>query len=56
MADAFRRLDPTIPLAAETTFSIDRQLGQQRLFAWMLGPRRDPRGGGRRPQERVRTQ
>jgi hypothetical protein len=39
VADAARRVDPTIPLAAETTFDarIDRQLGQQRLFAWMLG-------------------
>jgi putative ABC transport system permease protein len=39
VADAARRFDPTIPLAPETTFAarIDRQLGQQRLFAWMLG-------------------
>lgn len=39
VTDAARRFDPTIPLAAETTFGarIDRQLGQQRLFAWMLG-------------------
>jgi predicted permease len=38
-AEAARRIDPTIPLAPETTFAarIDRQLGQQRLFAWMLG-------------------
>ena len=38
-AEAARRFDPTIPLAPETTFAarIDRQLGQQRLFAWMLG-------------------
>lgn len=36
---AAHRFDPTIPLASETTFAerIDRQLGQQRLFAWMLG-------------------
>ena len=39
VADAARRFDPTIPLAPETTFGarIDRQLGQQRLFAWLLG-------------------
>jgi predicted permease len=39
VAEAARRFDPTIPLAPETTFAerIDRQLGQQRLFAWMLG-------------------
>lgn len=39
VAEAARRFDPTIPLARETTFAarIDRQLGQQRLFAWMLG-------------------
>jgi predicted permease len=39
VAEAARRIDPTIPLAPETTFAarIDRQLGQQRLFAWMLG-------------------
>jgi hypothetical protein len=39
VADVARRFDPTIPLAPETTFAarIDRQLGQQRLFAWMLG-------------------
>jgi predicted permease len=38
-AEAARRFDPTIPLAPETTFAarIDRQLGRQRLFAWMLG-------------------
>lgn len=38
-AEAARRIDPTIALAPETTFAarIDRQLGQQRLFAWMLG-------------------
>jgi predicted permease len=38
-AEAARRIDPAIPLAPETTFAarIDRQLGQQRLFAWMLG-------------------
>ncbi len=38
-AEAALRIDPTIPLAPETTFAarIDRQLGQQRLFAWMLG-------------------
>src|SRR5688572_1491193 len=38
-AEAARRFDPTIPLAPETTFAerINRQLGQQRLFAWMLG-------------------
>jgi predicted permease len=38
-AEAARRYDPTIPLAPETTLParIDRQLGQQRLFAWMLG-------------------
>ncbi|HET9262561.1 MAG TPA: ABC transporter permease [Vicinamibacterales bacterium] len=38
-AEAARRFDPTIPLGPETTFAarIDRQLGQQRLFAWMLG-------------------
>jgi predicted permease len=38
-AEAARRIDPTIPLAPETTFAarIDRRLGQQRLFAWMLG-------------------
>jgi putative ABC transport system permease protein len=39
VVDAARRIDSTIPLAPETTFAarIDRQLGQQRLFAWMLG-------------------
>jgi predicted permease len=39
VAEAARRFDPTIPLAPETTFAerINRQLGQQRLFAWMLG-------------------
>ena len=39
VAEAARRFDPTIPLAPETTFAarVDRQLGQQRLFAWMLG-------------------
>ena len=38
VAAAARRFDPTIPLAPETTFAerIDWQLGQQRLFAWML--------------------
>jgi predicted permease len=39
VADAARRFDPMIPLGPDTTFAarIDRQLGQQRLFAWMLG-------------------
>jgi predicted permease len=39
VAEAARRFDPTVPLAPETTFAarIDRQLGQQRLFASMLG-------------------
>jgi putative ABC transport system permease protein len=39
VSDAATRLDPTVPLAPETTFAslIDQSLGQQRLFAWMLG-------------------
>jgi predicted permease len=38
-AEAAREFDPTIPLARETTLPerINRQLGRQRLFAWMLG-------------------
>jgi hypothetical protein len=38
-SEAARRIDPAIPLAPETTFAarINRELGQQRLFAWMLG-------------------
>jgi predicted permease len=39
VAEGARRFDPTVPLAPETTFAarIDRQLGRQRLVAWMLG-------------------
>lgn len=37
--DAATAIDPTVPLAAEQTFGtlIDQLLGQQRLFAWILG-------------------